>query len=78
MSKILAKIIVSEVRKTVYSESITASPVYSSDPNDPNKSFSEATPSGKIELEITNKVAHGFFVAGHEYLVTFEDVTSVS
>ena len=72
---ILAKINVSEVRKTAYGESFTAAPVYSSDPNDPNKTFSDATPSGKIELSITNKAAHGFFQAGHEYLVTFECVT---
>jgi hypothetical protein len=75
LGKILAKVSVSEVKKTTYCETITAAPVYSSDANDPNKTFSDATPSGKIELAITNRAAHGFFVPGHEYLVTFEDVT---
>jgi hypothetical protein len=76
LGKITAKVSVSEIRTTTYSENVIAAPVCSSGPEDPNKSFSEATPSGKIELSITNKKAHGFFRAGREYLVTFEDVTA--
>ena len=71
---IKAKIHVSKVTKTAYAETIEAAPVCSSDPNDPNKSWSEATPSGSVELCITNKQVFGHFVPGEEYLLTFEHV----
>ena len=44
-------------------------PVYAE--NGPNKSWSEATPSGQVELRITNKAAHAAFELGKCYLVTF-------
>lgn len=50
-----------------YGENITAFPVYGN--GEENKSYSEATPSGRIELTITNKNAFGFFVEGKEYYV---------
>lgn len=34
-----------------------------------NKTFSDATPSGSLELNITNKDAWGFFVVGAEHKV---------
>lgn len=74
--EIKAKIVVNELNKTAYGETMKASPVYSSDPNDPNKSFSDATPSGAIELFISNKNAHGFFKPGVKYLVTFVEENS--
>lgn len=39
--------------------------------SDENKSFSLYTPSGKIEMHITNPECIGFFVAGKEYYVEF-------
>lgn len=52
-----------------YSEQVRMQPVYSD--SEENKSYSDATPSGSIELTITNKSAWGFFVAGREYYVDF-------
>lgn len=43
------------------------SAVYSDDPEDPNKSFSDATPSAFFQLVIDNPEAHGFFEPGQEY-----------
>jgi hypothetical protein len=37
-----------------------------------DKHFSDATPSGSIELTITNKDVHGHFVPGESHYVTFE------
>lgn len=34
--------------------SITAAPVYSTDPNHENKAFWDATPSGELKLQVTN------------------------
>jgi len=39
--------------------------------SDENKSFSQWTPSGKIEMHITNPECIGFFEAGSEYYVEF-------
>lgn len=47
-------------------------PVYDPDPASPNYSWSEATPSGYIELGISNRAAFDDFEVGHEYLLTFE------
>ncbi len=40
--------------------------------SDENKSFSMYTPSGKIEMHITNPECIGFFEAGKEYYVEFK------
>ena len=37
-----------------------------------NKTFSLYTPSGSIQLHITNPEALDFFEAGEEYYITFE------
>lgn len=47
-------------------------PVYDSDPESPNFEWSQATPSGYMELCITNPAAFGQFEVGEEYLLTFE------
>lgn len=52
-----------------FSENIRMIPVYSD--SEENKTFSDATPSGLIQLCITNKNAWGFFVSGKEYFVDF-------
>lgn len=43
---------------------VELSPVYSSDKSSPNYSWSQATPSGKMEMTITNPGAFGQFKPG--------------
>lgn len=50
---------------------IRLSAVYSTDPNHENKSFWDATPSGTIDMYISNPVAFGFFELGEEVYVDF-------
>lgn len=50
---------------------VTFNAVYSSDPKDPNYSYSQATPSGEIKLQITNPAAYEAFQTGKQYLITF-------
>lgn len=52
--------------------SVRFTPVYDSDPSHPNFEWSAATPSGHIELTITNPAAFGKFEVNKEYLLTFE------
>ena len=47
-------------------------PVYDVDPSHPNYEWSVATPSGYIELAITNEAAFSKFEPGREYLLTFD------
>jgi hypothetical protein len=47
-------------------------PVYDPDPSHPNFEWSQATPSGYIELTITNEAAFAKFEPGQEYLLTFD------
>jgi hypothetical protein len=47
-------------------------PVYDADPKHPNFEWSQATPSGYIELGVSNPDAFGKFEVGSEYLLTFE------
>jgi hypothetical protein len=49
-------------------------PVYDTDPTHPNFAWSQATPSGYIELNITNPDAFSEFEVGQDYLLTFENV----
>jgi hypothetical protein len=51
-------------------------PVYDADPESPNFEWSQATPSGYLELVITNEAAFAAFEVNGEYLLTFEHVTS--
>lgn len=54
------------------STSLEMFPVYSSDPNHENKSFSDATPSGNIKLSISQgRPAASMFEVGKEYYVDF-------
>jgi hypothetical protein len=50
-------------------------PVYSSDPTSPNYSWSKWTPSGKMEMTITNPGAFKQFEVGGDFLLTFEAVS---
>lgn len=47
---------------------------HTDDPTDPNKAWSDATPSGALEMTISNPEAHGFFKPGATYAVRFEEV----
>ncbi len=77
MSKVRAKFSVQNVMQakttdgTVYSENVTLAPVYSSDPGSEKAAFWKATPSGRIDLYISNPDAHGKFEQGKEYYVDF-------
>ena len=51
-------------------------PVHDPNPEHPNFEWSQATPSGYIELAVTNSAAFNKFEVGSEYLLTFEAVTS--
>ena len=50
------------------------SPVYSPDKSSANYSWSQATPSGKLEMTITNPAAYEQFEVGKTFLMTFESV----
>lgn len=52
-------------------EGVNMTPVVSG--SEENKSFSLYTPSGKIEMHITNPNCIGFFVPGKEYYVEFKE-----
>lgn len=45
--------------------------VYSSDPGDPNYSYSQATPSAEIKMQITNPAVFNAFQTGRRYFITF-------
>lgn len=48
--------------------------VYETDPDSPNKAFTDATPSGDFSLWITNGLpAASFFKAGKKYLLTITE-----
>lgn len=49
-------------------------PVYSSDKASPNYSWSQATPSGKLEMTITNPAAFLQFAVGKTFDMTFSEV----
>lgn len=49
-------------------------PVYSSDPDSPNYSWSKYTPSGSLMLNITNPAAYEQFEVGKTYELTFTPV----
>lgn len=57
----------------VYGKDVRLSPVYSSDPADPNFSYSQATPNGEVYLAINNPAAYDQFVEGKVYDITFEE-----
>lgn len=72
--EIQAKVTVYEIKENGEgenkdSEEVTMHPVYGN--GEENKSYSEATPSGLIQLTITNKQAWGAFQKGKEYYVRF-------
>lgn len=65
-----AKFVCNELKKYVGQESVTLVPVTTG--SEENKSFSEYTPSGKLELVVTNKALFDHFQPGKEYYLTIE------
>ena len=57
MKKVRAKFKCDAVTRRESAVSIECQPVYSSDPESENKAFWEASPSGKLELYVTNEDA---------------------
>jgi hypothetical protein len=55
----------------ITSEQVILFPVYAE--NGPNKKWSTASPSGRIEMTINNKAAFGHFKPGKCYYVDFFD-----
>lgn len=68
---IQAKFICTQINKTKTSEEAHLRPVYGD--SEANKSFSQYTPSGKLELMITNPDALGKFVPGKEYFLNISE-----
>ncbi len=86
ITKVRAKMSVQMVEKTSYSETTKFQCVMgrqtetghhlatTTEQEREDNSFSSATPSGKMELQIDNKAVHGFFQPGKMYYI---DITEV-
>ena len=44
------------------------------DADDDNREFSEATPSGKLELSVQNPACFGYVTPGYDYRITIERI----
>lgn len=73
---VTAKFKVNQVNDYGTHRQVHLSPVYSSDKSSPNYSWSQATPSGKLEMTITNPGAYEQFAIGKTYFMTFEEVAA--
>jgi len=77
MSVIAKMQVVSAFQATPGSDLVTVEmiPVYSNDPNDINKAFNDATPSGHCKLNIQeDKPAAKYFEVGDEVLINFTKI----
>lgn len=70
--EIVAKFKCETILKGVDAETPTLRAVYGKD-GTPNAQWSKWTPSGSVEMQITNPAAHGFFRPGVEYIATFRE-----
>ena len=70
---IRAKMKCNSVTKTEGSENVKFSPVTAGSSKE-NESWSKWTPSGSLELNITNPAVHGAFVPGVEYFIDISEV----
>ena len=43
--------------------------------NEENKNWSKWTPSGRLEMQINNSLAHGILLPGREYEIQITDLT---
>ena len=71
---IKARFLCHEVAKGREYERVKLHAVYSSNPEAPNHTWSKATPTGSLEMQINNPAAFGAFVPGVEYDLTFAPV----
>lgn len=65
-----AKFCCQSVEDFGYSKKVNLRPVYGT--GEENKSWSQATPSGNLEMTITNLEAADYFIPGHDYFLTIE------
>jgi hypothetical protein len=56
---------------------VVLAPVYGSNPDDENKQYWDATPSGEIRLGMVNPAAWRYFGLDEEHYVTFEKAKKV-
>lgn len=70
---VVAKMTCHKAEKHENYVSVMLSAVYDPDPASPNHEWSAATPSGRVEMTITNMAAAGQFEQGKTYLVKFEE-----
>lgn len=54
-------------------ETVKLQAVYGGTTNAEDNSYASATPSGSMELQITNVDAHGFFKPGKKYYVNITE-----
>lgn len=71
--KIRAKFSCWEVKTDEYGEHIHLEAVYGKDEkdNEENNQFAESTPTGRLDMQISNPGAMGFFEEGGEYYLDF-------
>jgi len=60
------------------SERVTASAVYSDDPNSENKQWSQWTPAFSLDMTITNPGAFGRLESGKEFYLDFIPVAQTA
>lgn len=71
--KIRAKFRVHMIQRSATQETVSLSPVYSSDPENENAKWAAATPSGQITMTIGNRDAMGKFEEGKSYFIDFTE-----
>lgn len=57
--------------KVKYAENVRFNAVYSSDKEDPNYSWSQATPCGQVFMSISNPGAWGAFKVNEQYFLDY-------
>lgn len=58
----------------ITSQVVKLNPSYVSNPDNPNHAFWKATPTGNLEMTITNPEVFDFFVPGRSYFLDFTAV----
>lgn len=71
MTTMRAKLRIESVTKTTYSEKLKFNAVYGGDKNSEDNTYSQATPSASLEIDITNEALHGKFQPGQAFYVDF-------
>jgi hypothetical protein len=65
---------VAVVESTTYSDTVKWNAVYGGTTNAEDNSYASATPSGKIELQISNPAVRGQIKPGQKYYVDFTPI----